>query len=199
MNLHASQGLFLFGLLLYVAVRMVFQRRVRGTPVKATRATLLDRTLVLLVVFGQIVLPISYTFGTWIDFANYEQIRGVAVAGALVWLAGLWLFWRSHTDLGNNWSVTLEVRSTHRLVTHGVYRRVRHPMYASFLLLAAAQALLLPNWIAGWAAMAAIGLMCIIRVPREESMMCKFFGDEYRQYMQRTGSVAPRPRPSRVA
>ncbi len=111
----------------------------------------------------------------------------------------MWLFWRSHTDLGNNWSVTLEVRSTHQLVTHGVYRTIRHPMYAAFLLLAAAQVLLLPNWIAGWSALATVGLMCIIRVPREESMMCEFFGVEYHRYMRSTGSVVPRLRPSRVA
>ncbi len=64
MNLHASQALFLLGLLLYVAVRIVFKRRVAGTPVKATRVTRLDRTLVLLVVLGQIVVPLFYIFGT---------------------------------------------------------------------------------------------------------------------------------------
>ena len=198
MNLHASQAVFLLGLLLYMAIRIVFQRRVAGTPVKATRVTLLDRTLVFLVVLGQIVVPLFYIFGTWLNFANYEAPRALPIAGALAWLAGVWLFWRSHTDLGNNWSVTLEVRSTHQLVTHGVYRGVRHPMYAAFLLLAAAQVLLLPNWTAGWSALAAVGLMCIIRVPLEESMMCEFFGEEYRQYMRSTGSIVPRLWPSRV-
>jgi protein-S-isoprenylcysteine O-methyltransferase Ste14 len=41
---------------------------------------------------------------------------------------------------------TLEVREQHALVTTGVYSRVRHPMYSAWAL---AQALLLPNWIAG--------------------------------------------------
>ncbi|MDQ2735063.1 MAG: protein-S-isoprenylcysteine O-methyltransferase [Pseudomonadota bacterium] len=189
----------MLGLLLYMTIRFVFQRRVGGTPVKATRVTLLDRTLVFLVVLGQIVVPLFYIFGTWLNFASYEASRALPIAGALLWLAGVWLFWRSHTDLGNNWSVTLQVRSTHQLVTHGVYRTVRHPMYAAFLLLAAAQVLLLPNWIAGGSALAAVGLMCVIRVPREESMMCEFFGEDYRQYMRNTGSVVPRLRPSRPA
>jgi hypothetical protein len=30
---------------------------------------------------------------------------------------GLWLFYRSHADLGTNWSITLEVREQHRLIT----------------------------------------------------------------------------------
>ena len=33
-------------------------------------------------------------------------------------------------DLGTNWSITLEVREQHRLISHGVYRRIRHPMYS---------------------------------------------------------------------
>ena len=51
--------------------------------------------------------------------------------------------------LGRNWSITLEIRDSHRLVTDGLYRYVRHPMYTSFWLWAIAQALLIPNWIAG--------------------------------------------------
>jgi protein-S-isoprenylcysteine O-methyltransferase Ste14 len=44
---------------------------------------------------------------------------------------GLWLFYRSHADLGTNWSITLEIREQHRLITQGVYRRIRHPMYSA--------------------------------------------------------------------
>ena len=67
-------------------------------------------------------------------------------------LAALWLFWRSHADLGQNWSVSLEIRKDHRIVQHGVYRLIRHPMYASIWLWSIAQALLLANWLAGWSA-----------------------------------------------
>jgi protein-S-isoprenylcysteine O-methyltransferase Ste14 len=38
----------------------------------------------------------------------------------------VWLFWRSHADLGRNWSPSLELREGHELVTEGVYRYVRH-------------------------------------------------------------------------
>ena len=65
-------------------------------------------------------------------------------------------------------------------------------MYASFLLLAVAQGLLLPNWVAGWSALIAVATLCIVRVPREESMMCEFFGDAYRRYGLGTGAVIPR-------
>jgi dihydrofolate reductase len=42
------------------------------------------------------------------------------VAGVACLAIGLWLFSRSHADLRTNWSVTLELRQEHRLVSHGV-------------------------------------------------------------------------------
>jgi protein-S-isoprenylcysteine O-methyltransferase Ste14 len=88
--------------------------------------------------------------------------------------------------------VTLEIRTGHELITHGVYRAIRHPMYAAILLFGLAQGLLLQNWLAGWSAVVTFGLMYIGRVRREEQMMCEFFGQAYRDYMQQTGRLLPR-------
>jgi protein-S-isoprenylcysteine O-methyltransferase Ste14 len=192
MNFHATQGLFLDGLLIFVCIRGVYQRRAARAPIEATRADTLDRSIVVLVVAGQVAIPVLYILSPWLDFANLESPRAAMPFGALVWLAGLWLFWRSHHDLGRNWSVTLEIRHSHELVTHGVYRFIRHPMYTSFIVLAIAQVLLLPNWVAGCSALVAVGILCVVRVPREEFMMCDVFGEKYRQYMRSTGSVLPR-------
>ena len=109
--------------------------------------------------------------------------------GAAVMLLALWLFCVWHADLGQNWSVSLEVRKGHQLVKHGVYRMIRHPMYAAIFLWCIAQGLLLANWLAGWSAFATFALMYVIRTPREERMMCEFFGQEYRDYMGQTGRL----------
>ncbi|MCL6613199.1 MAG: hypothetical protein K6U03_01040 [Firmicutes bacterium] len=58
-----------------------------------------------------------------------------------------------------------------QLVTQGIYGTIRHPMYASQLLWGIAQALLLQNWIAGPAGLAAFLPLYLVRVPREERMM----------------------------
>ncbi len=88
--------------------------------------------------------------------------------------------------------MTLELRRGHEIVRHGVYRRVRHPMYAAIWLVSLSQGLLLDNWLAGWSAVAAVAPMYLIRVPREERMMCDAFGDAYRDYMRETGRLWPR-------
>ena len=114
------------------------------------------------------------------------------LVGIIILAMAVWLFWRSHADLGRNWSPSLELRERHELVTEGVYRSVRHPMYASMWLWGVAQALLLQNWIAGWVSLVMFMPLYLLRVPREERMMLDEFGEEYRAYMNHTGRVIPR-------
>ena len=89
------------------------------------------------------------------------------------------------------WSVTLEVREQHRLISDGVYRHVRHPMYSAFWLWAVAQMLLLPNWVAGFSGIVGFGTLFFLRVGREEAMMLDAFGEQYRTYMNKTWRVLP--------
>jgi len=77
------------------------------------------------------------------------------------------------------------------MVTSGVYRQIRHPMYASIFLYAVAQTFLVPNWIAGPACLVTFTVLFILRVGREEQMMLEKFGDEYRAYAQRTKRLVP--------
>ena len=77
---------------------------------------------------GTLLLPILYLFTPLLGFADYELHLVLPGIGTVVIALSLWLFWRSHSDLGLNWSVSLEIRQGHELVTHGVYRHIRHPM-----------------------------------------------------------------------
>jgi len=65
-------------------------------------------------------------------------------------------------------------------------------MYASIWLWGIAQALVLQNWIAGWASLVLFLPMYVLRVPREEQLMLEQFGEAYRMYMNQTGRVIPR-------
>ena len=102
------------------------------------------------------------------------------------------MFHLTHRALGRNWSVSLDVRENHQLVTDGIYRRVRHPMYSAFWLWAIAQALLLPNWVAGFSGLVGFGILFFGRIAREERMMLEMFGDSYRAYTARTDRIFPR-------
>lgn len=132
------------------------------------------------------------TRGEVLAFADYQLPSWATMIGAALALPFLLLFWRSHADLGDNWSPGLEMHAEHKLITKGVYARLRHPMYASIWLGAAMQALLIHNWLAGFAVIPAFLAMHIIRIPHEEAMMRKQFGTDYDEYMKRSGRIFPK-------
>jgi protein-S-isoprenylcysteine O-methyltransferase Ste14 len=99
--------------------------------------------------------------------------------------------YRAHRDLGRNFSVRSKVHENHVLVTAGVYKYVRHPVYAALWLHGVAQALRLPNWLAGSASLVGFALLFASRVEREEQMMIETFGEDYRAYVARMSRLAP--------
>jgi protein-S-isoprenylcysteine O-methyltransferase Ste14 len=135
--------------------------------------------------------PLIWAVSPALSFAEYPLRRGPFLAGVACLVVGLWFFHRSHVDLGTNWSVTLEVRESHRLVTHGIYRFVRHPMYGALFLYAIGQALVVPNWLAGPSYLVAMGILFAFRVGAEERLMLETFGNEYTAYIAKTKRLVP--------
>jgi protein-S-isoprenylcysteine O-methyltransferase Ste14 len=185
---------FVVGLIVSTWIRHVFAKRTGSQKKAVSQIDGLEKLLLVAVVLSVYLLPILYLFTSLLSFADYRFPVYVPWIGAALILASLWLFWRSHADLGQNWSVSLEVREGHQLVTRGVYRAVRHPMYGSIWLWALAQTMLLENWLAGSSVLVAFGAMYFIRTPREEKLMREKFGDDYREYMRRNGRLFPRQR-----
>lgn len=192
MNLGAADLVFLAGFVVYTGIRHHWERRIGKPPTQQRHCDGLEIVLLALVFVGCLLLPVVYLATPWLDFAAWPRPTVVGAVGVAVLGLALWLFWRSHRDLDTNWSPTLALRQDHRLVTDGVYRRIRHPMYAAILLFSLAQGLLLANWLAGWSALATFALLCVIRVPREERMLERQFGDAWVRYRNRTGRLLPR-------
>jgi len=98
-----------------------------------------------------------------------------------------WMF----SSLGKNVTDTVAIRREHSLVTSGPYRWVRHPMYSITLLAVVGFSLLSANWFIGVTGLVALALI-VVRTPVEERKLIEKFGDEYRQYIKRTGRFCPR-------
>ena len=192
MNLNPRNAVFLAGFIVYIAIRGRFAGTTKHNVKTVRRVDATEKILLALVGVTSLLLPVLYLFTPWLAFADYPLPAVAWWCGLVVMVAAIVLFYRSHADLGVNWSATLEMREGHTLVTDGVYRSIRHPMYAAILLFDVAQGLMLANWLAGWSALAAFLLLYVIRAPREEQMMLDGFGDNYRDYMRRTGRLIPR-------
>ena len=182
---------FTIGFVIYVVTRGIFASRTKDNEATERRIGLQEKVLLSAMLITSLLFPVIYLLTPLFSFADYELPDWIHWCGLVVMVVGLWLFWRSHADLGLNWSATLEMRKGHEIIKHGVYRRIRHPMYAAIWLFSIAQASLLNNWLAGCAVVCAFALMYFLRTPIEEQMMREQFGKDYEDYMAETGRIFP--------
>jgi protein-S-isoprenylcysteine O-methyltransferase Ste14 len=191
MTLTIAKAVWALCAVAWYVIRYPHQRRARKTAVSNSRRDLREIVLMTISLTGLGLVPIAYVATGFDNFADYPFSPVRAWLGTAVFVVALVLFYRTHRALGRNWSVSLEVRAQHRLVTDGIYAYVRHPMYTAFFLWAVAQALLLQNWIAGPAGLVGFGTLFLFRVFREENLMLETFGEEYRDYAARTKRLLP--------
>ena len=180
------------GLIMIFIIRLPYFWLARSTPLIVDRRTVGERILLALTAVGVGVFPLVYIFTRWLNFANYQLPSWAGWTGAAIFAIGLWVLWRAHAALGRYWSDSVQLRQGHKLVTSGIYRYIRHPIYTFGWLLGIAQALLLWNWVVALAGLASFALLYFLRVAGEEQMMLDQFGEAYRAYMNRTGRIIPR-------
>jgi len=185
-----AKAVILLASIVMVVIRAPYGQRSRTIPVTKSRRGTLEIVL-LTIAWAAFFLTLIWIVTPLFDFAEYPLYPVPLVAGTLCLALGLWLFQRSHADLGGNWSITLEVREKHQLVTHGIYRWVRHPMYLSLLIYSVGQALVVPNWFVGPSYGVSMILLFAFRVGPEERMMLEEFGNDYRAYMATTKRLVP--------
>jgi protein-S-isoprenylcysteine O-methyltransferase Ste14 len=182
--------IYFIELLVAVGVRKSFERKYLKQKLAVDRRTKLDMFFLLLNGVGM-VIPIVYVLSPWLDFANYSRPEWLGYAGALLFAVAIYLIWQSHHDLGRNWTPVVAMRAEAKLITEGIYKHVRHPMYSAHLLWAIAQIFLLPNWLAGYSFLLAQIPFYFFRIRDEEKMMLEQFGEEYRSYMVKTARLIP--------
>ncbi len=110
--------------------------------------------------------------------------------GALLGVVAASLLIVTFRTLGKNLTDTVVTRAEHFLVTSGPYRWVRHPFYVAFFLAVTANSLVTANWFLALTGAIAFGLI-VLRTRTEEKNLIKRFGQEYLEYMRRTGRFFP--------
>jgi protein-S-isoprenylcysteine O-methyltransferase Ste14 len=124
----------------------------------------------------------------WSKVGLPDSIRWAGVAIGILCVLGIyWLF----SSIGSGITPTSATRKEHKLVTNGIYRYVRHPLYTIGSAMFVAFGMMADSWF-----IAALGILTFIlmaiRTPKEEANLIEKFGDEYREYMKHTGRYLPK-------
>lgn len=113
-----------------------------------------------------------------------------AVAGGVVAIIGIVLMVRAQLDMGASWRVGVDEGARPGLVTRGLYRFSRNPIYLALFVALAGFALLMPTWLS---LLALIGAIVGVgrQVRQEEAYLRRAYGAEFDRYAAQVGRYLP--------
>jgi protein-S-isoprenylcysteine O-methyltransferase Ste14 len=120
----------------------------------------------------------------------FFQLPWQRMAGLTLFVSGLSIMIVSQITLWKNYSGFVVIKKDHQLITHGIYRFTRNPIYLGSIMVFAG----LPIYAAsvyGFLAMLATIPILLARIKMEEYMLAEFFGEEYDQYRETTKRLVP--------
>lgn len=129
----------------------------------------------------------------WGEGGNlWAQIFGTPVAHIIAMVIGYMIVFSGATLVADGWRRVHRSRSEKRLVTEGVYARMRHPQYTGLFLIVFGEGIVHWPTIISVAAFPIIVVAYTLLARKEERQMLETFGDEYREYMRQVPMFIPK-------
>jgi protein-S-isoprenylcysteine O-methyltransferase Ste14 len=182
--------LMLYGV--FAGIRIYYRRQNLGREAER-EDTKMDGSVLLLIIgiLGYLLSIVLYILlPEWIWFAFIPLPSLVRWLGVGAMIVSLPLLWWIHHTLGQQYSAKLEIQQDHQLVTSGPYSRVRNPMYSTFILFSIGTAIVGSNLLLFlFTFLMAMGFPFVVK--KEEELLISRFGDEYLDYLKRTGRFLP--------
>jgi protein-S-isoprenylcysteine O-methyltransferase Ste14 len=136
--------------------------------------------------------PLAYLLNPewmiWSKIGLPDWVRWLGVGVGILNTFGIYWLFRS---IGTGITPTSATRKEHKLVTNGIYRHIRHPLYTFGASMFITFGMMADNWFIALLGVLTFIVMAI-RTPKEEANLIEKFGDEYREYMKRTGRFLPK-------
>ncbi len=160
--------------------------------ISTARASKTWYTLTLAIGWLWAIAPLVYAVAPgWLLWATLPMPTISRWIGVGLGIINIVLLGWAQQTLGKNWAAPGEIQERQTLVTVGSYQWMRHPMYTSGALIALAYSLISANWFVALMGLAYWTLVFTM-VETEEATLIEKFGDDYREYMRRTGRFLPR-------
>ncbi|MDC8001212.1 isoprenylcysteine carboxylmethyltransferase family protein [Aequorivita todarodis] len=143
-----------------------------------------------LIIAGLLLGPTEWFMGMWIreNFVEHTNLVGI-IGASIAWLGTLLACW-SRFSLGKNWSVSVQLKKDHELITTGPYKIIRHPIYTAILLLFIGNTLIVGDY------RAILAILIVFfslwrKLKLEEQWLTEHFGKTYIDYKAKTKALFP--------
>jgi protein-S-isoprenylcysteine O-methyltransferase Ste14 len=186
----------LFGIALFVSMAANFSGSKKGMKGKVVNVSKRPKSYLQKVPLNVSALIIIFeilgvfSIGT-LDYKTYDNYNFLRIIGLVMFVLFSWLQTVSFKTLGEYYSTEIAVYKSHRLITNGIYKSVRHPQYLfqvisdlgaglallSFLVLPAVIFILLP--------------LFILRAKLEDKLLSEVFNKDWDEYKKGSGFFLP--------
>lgn len=148
-------------------------------------------------------LPAAFVYFAGMVVSGWDLVRQVvrqqgslymlsvqSIVGLALIVIGLAILLVAAGTLRRSYSSTLVIRKDHQLITHGVYRFTRHPIYLGAIMVCIGVPVFASS-LYGLLTMSALIPLLLNRIRIEERMLTDEFGDAYRTYKEATSKLIP--------
>jgi protein-S-isoprenylcysteine O-methyltransferase Ste14 len=133
---------------------------------------------------SQIAASLELRAGTAVSAAAVSCGVTLVLLGSVIRVAAI-------RALGKAFTASVRVEVDHRLVEHGLYRRLRHPSYLGALLALLGVPVLFSAWWAAALTLVTMSFTYARRIGLEERALVERHGAAYREYCERTARLVP--------
>ena len=153
-----------------------------------------NRTVIII---SFLMIPVGVTLPYFENKVIMEQILSLptsnwilAIGTGFLIVGGILLL-GARLQIGKFGGSRIAIEEKHQLITTGMYRYIRHPIYLGFLLLFFGYSFALGSIIATGGISLAFFLLFKSRMKMEENLLLASFGEEYLAYLKRTKRLFP--------
>ena len=147
--------------------------------------------LIFIIKFFGIFIPIFAYYYNKLKQYNLNNNTSKYI-GIIILLFVFFMLLHINDKLGNMYSIDIKIKKNHKLITNGIYKYIRHPVYLCSLLFLIGQQMIIPNKIGIISSIISFSLLYFIRIPAEEKMLLEHFGKKYKKYLKSTNKIIPK-------
>ena len=186
-------GLYICAYALFISFFLLELFVRKGKDAKNMERTEFDRSSTTIVSVAMATAFILVPISPLLNYLNIGAFHSlwVGIVGVLLGVLGLAVRYLAFATLGRFFTRTLRETDEHALVTNGIYHLIRHPGYASDILIFVGAGLAMGNWLATVVVILMFVPAYIYRIQAEEGMLIEIFGEEYIAYQKKTKRIVP--------